>query len=398
MATVAVAMEGERLTPREQFTADSESTATRIEVKLVYVRFISDIQTVEQTFRIAVGLDLEWEATQKDLDEWAQGPEAQKTFMPEIVPNFEIANAKEISIERRQQANGNPFKVNEETGKCFMRAFIEALCLQVYSLRNFPFDIQDLVVNIGMTFNGKEKMMFVPNPVAGSSVLIFNRRYSAIPEFEFRRALTKFETTETWSRMELRCQVARRPEGPMYRVAFPCFLLTLVTITSFGFDLDLEFSERIAYLVTLVLTFVAFAFTISQQLPNVPYLTLLDKYNMSSFTMVVILLAVMSLLRNLPLTAARRNELDDILFYVFLGLLVVMNGYFGLSSIWARRRELLKLRYNTEKLGETTFRQDKDGPLIAKPEDALPDCDRIPKGDAFKSYITLSSKDARDLF
>lgn len=91
-------------------------------------------------------------------------------------------------------------------------------------------------------------------------LILVNCRFSANPEFEFRRAITKFETTETWSRMELRCQVARKWQGPMIRVAFPCFLLTLVTITSFGFDLDTEGGDRISYLVTLVLTFVAFAF------------------------------------------------------------------------------------------------------------------------------------------
>ena len=177
MATVGVEIDaGQDLTPREQFMQDADATITRIEVKLVYVRFISDIQTVDQTFRIAVGIDMEWDATENDLAEWSKGPEAQKTFIPEIVPNFEIANAKEISIERRQQLNGNPFKVTEATGKNFMRAFIEALCLQTYSLKSFPFDVQELLVNIGMTFNGKEKMMFVPNPMPESSVLIFNRR------------------------------------------------------------------------------------------------------------------------------------------------------------------------------------------------------------------------------
>lgn len=178
MATVAVEVEGaQTLTPREQFMSDAEATATRIEVKLVYVRFISDIETVDQTFRIAVGIDLEWEATEADLAEWAKGAEAQKTYVPEIVPNFEIGNAKEISIERRLLANGNPFKVTEASGKNFMRAFIEALCLQSYSLRSFPFDVQDLLVQIGMSFNGKDKMMFVPNPLPDSSVLIFNRKY-----------------------------------------------------------------------------------------------------------------------------------------------------------------------------------------------------------------------------
>lgn len=178
MATVAVEVEGaQTLTPREQFMSDAEATATRIEVKLVYVRFISDIETVDQTFRIAVGIDLEWEATEADLAEWSKGAEAQKTYVPEIVPNFEIGNAKEISIERRLLANGNPFKVTEASGKNFMRAFIEALCLQSYSLRSFPFDVQDLLVQIGMSFNGKDKMMFVPNPLPDSSVLIFNRKY-----------------------------------------------------------------------------------------------------------------------------------------------------------------------------------------------------------------------------
>ena len=128
-----------------------------------------------------------------------------------------------------------------------------------------------------------------------------------------------------------------------------------------------------------------------------PYLTLLDQYNMSSFTLVVILLAVMSLLRNLDLSAARRNELDDILFYVFLGILIVMNGYFGAMSVISRRKELQKLKYNTAQLAKLTGNEKTQGPLIAKHEDALPDCDVIQKNAGWASFITLASKDAREL-
>ena len=250
----------EELTAKEAFYQDVDATKTVIEVNLFYIRYISDISTIEQTFRIAVGIDMEWKATDRDLEDWSKGADAQKDYVPEVVPNFELPNAKEISIERRALENGNPFKLTESTGKNFLRAFIEATCLQQFNLRSFPFDVQDLVVNIDMSFALKDKLVFAPTPNEDASLVILNRQYSAIPEFDFSRTVVKFDCDNTWSRMELHVQMARQPEGPLYRVAFPCFLLTMVTITSFGFDLDLEFAERIAYLVTLVLTFVAFAF------------------------------------------------------------------------------------------------------------------------------------------
>lgn len=116
----------------------------------------------------------------------------------------------------------------------------------------------------GMSFNGKDNMVFIPRGVTaeneGSSLLVLNRKFSAIPEFDYRRALVKFETTDDWSNFRIMFQISRKPQGPLLRVAFPGFLLTLITVSTFGFDLDDEFGERIAYLVTLILTFVAFNF------------------------------------------------------------------------------------------------------------------------------------------
>lgn len=125
-------------------------------------------------------------------------------------------------------------------------------------------------------------------------------------------------------------------------------------------------------------------------------MTLLDQYNMSAFAMVVLLLAVVSLLRNLPISATERNQVDDILFYVVTAALVLMNFLFAARSVAARMKELKKLQYNTMQLHNHSF--DKTSTqLIAKPEDALPDCDVVPTGESFASYITLASKDARKM-
>lgn len=258
-----VASGGAGTTPYERFHERVEQTETVVEVKIIYVKYISDVNTVDQTFKIAVDFDLEWLASEKDLEDWDNGEAAQKEYTPDIVPTFTIPNAKELSMSRTPQANGNPFLVDTETGKNFVRIAVEATCLNLYDLRGFPFDCQSLTLIVDTQFYAKDKMIFAPTPDQSEfyDMLFWNTKFSAIPDFEFRRALAEFiVANDSFSSIRLRFQVSRTPQGYLFRIAFPLCLLTIVTLAAFGFQLADDFADRIAYLITLVLTFVAFAF------------------------------------------------------------------------------------------------------------------------------------------
>ena len=49
-------------------------------------------------------------------------------------------------------------------------------------------------------------------------------------------------------------------------------------LAAYSIDCSDDLGERLGYIVTLVLSFVAFSDTLFQQIPNVPYLTFLEQY------------------------------------------------------------------------------------------------------------------------
>merc|ERR1712176_1040006 len=65
------------------------------------------------------------------------------------------------------------------------------------------------------------------------------------------------------------------------------FLLTGASLISFSIPLADNGAERISYLITLLLTAVAYQFAILNDLPKVPYLTLFDRYIMQTFFLIL---------------------------------------------------------------------------------------------------------------
>jgi hypothetical protein len=102
---------------------------------LVYIRYIADVDTLNQTFKSAFGLDMLWPATEADKQAYAAN---QKTFEPSWVPNFEFPSAKEVTLERRVLVTGNPFKVTPD-GFNFCRTLVTGTFMEKFELINCEF-------------------------------------------------------------------------------------------------------------------------------------------------------------------------------------------------------------------------------------------------------------------
>lgn len=86
------------------------------------------------------------------------------------------------------------------------------------------------------------------------------------------------------------CFVTRNPEFYLYNVVGTSFLIVLCSFTVTAFDVD-DFASRMATLITLLLTIIAFKFVINSWVPQLPYLTLLDKYGIISIFSLMIVIA-----------------------------------------------------------------------------------------------------------
>jgi hypothetical protein len=392
---------GDKLPPTilEKFRSECKTTKRQLMIRLVYVRWIADVDTLQQTFRAAFGIDMLWKATDTDIKNY----EADiHTYTPGWVPNFEFPSAKEVTAERRNLVTGIPFKVVD--GYNFMRTLITGTFMEQFELKSFPFDVQDLTVIMDMSFDLKGEVLLIPwseswnldpsvQPSGEKNFIQLNRSFSAIPDFEARRVLVEFSVRENcWGQMRMRIQMARRPQGMMGRIASLCCLLGVSTLSIFSMDPISSHADRLSFCITNILAFTAFCFIVSSQLPPTSYLTLLDAYTLSSFCLLVCILCSIAILGRVQFAdEATRRAADDALFIASAVGVTFVQVYFGIRAIQLRRKELSKLTMAWKDL-DAINEQPDDKPINVYGTGMLNECRVERQGDPAVSFEGMESK------
>ena len=273
----------------------------------------------------------------------------------------------------------------------------------IFYLTFQSFDVQDLTIIMDLSFDLKEEALWVPwsesfsldNPKEqGSSTknfIQFNRAFSAIPDFEAQRVIVEFAVREDcWGQVKIRIQMARLPEGTLGRIASLCALLGISTLCTFSMDPVNNHTDRVNFLITLILAFVAFQFIVSSSLPDAPYLTILDKYTLSSFTYIVTLQGVLCIIERASSDVPYRIYIDNILFFVCLGVVLLIQGGFILRGFLARHKEFKKLQLGMRQLDEVN--DDKSStPINVYGSDLLQDCTTKTTGDPFVTFARVKN-------
>jgi len=381
----------------EQFVKDVEHCRTPIFVELIYVRYLADINLREQSFKVAAGFDLTWRASPEDLKNWEKSP---TTFVPSFIPLFEVPNAKEEIIDDRPQENGNPFKIVErdDEQRVFLRRLVYYTCLERYEVVNWPFDVQELTMIINIPFHRTDRTMFSPplNVLNGEEAkqpfLKVNRQYCALAEYTISRVVTEFTSQNRWSRMTIRFQAVRQASGYMWRLSFLSFLLGLTSLMVFTYDPIEEKSERLGYLITLVLAEVAFALIISNELPQVPYLTYMEKLNLAIFAFTVLLLVAVGFIGS-DFVSDDPDVKSEINTFAAIAsttiFLVICMGFTGYGW-FLRQREMSKLRMGMQKLNEWNS-DPNDSPLWMTGIEPLNEAQRFAATDKPGPFLTFEN-------
>ncbi|GBG35307.1 Gamma-aminobutyric acid receptor subunit beta, partial [Hondaea fermentalgiana] len=305
-----------------------EDCENKVHIDLVYVRYIAAVDTVQQTFEIAMGLEMSWRASSADRKRYEKNP---YEYIPDFVPNYEFPNAKSEDRETRAHQDGSSYKIiqDENDGEYYncMRPLVYLTCMERFELWSFPFDVQELTVTMDTPFYDMsvKKTMYVPprgafrideeaskevkvvqdgEPLPGKLVIL-NRAFSAIPQFRARRVVIEFaarsdpgeeddDDAYQYGQLVIRFQLERRFEGYLWRIAFLSILLAVTALTCFTLEVD-QFAERQAMLMTLILASVAFQYVVQAELPAVPYVVLLEKLTIATFVSNILLLCLVSL-------------------------------------------------------------------------------------------------------
>ena len=130
-------------------------------------------------------------------------------------------------------------------------------------------------------------------------------------------------------------RVDRRPHYYYGNIVFPNFLIGLGCGGAFIVP-STDLADRLGVLITLMLAAVAFRFVVSTMLPRVTYLTIMDKYLLLSFIMIVILIgentivAVQGLFPSIEWVEAF-DWTFSVAFYIGWG---IIHLFFVLTLIW----------------------------------------------------------------
>ena len=160
-------------------------------------------------------------------------------------------------------------------------------------LRSFPFDVQDLRVDLkaGHELQPRKKgatgrpVLLVKNQDAkAKSVISVNTfvqasEYVLSPRLMFEQCESNPEGSSsslTYSRLVMKMRVTRKSTYWIFAVGVPLFIVTTSLFSTFVLPLD-ETNDRLAASVTILLAMVAFKTYVSDKLPNIGYLSRIDK-------------------------------------------------------------------------------------------------------------------------
>jgi hypothetical protein len=197
-------------------------------------------------------------------------------------------------------------------------------------LRRFPFDRQTLPVRIQSFIWTDDQMVFVPDPTRigfNPESTFEGLSVTGVRSEVVRRQLTGWTAAESYSEYIALIDVDRRATFYVWTVFTPMVLIFLISCTLFVVPYE-SFSSRISISLTALLACIATQFAMSFNLPQIAYLTVIDRAFLVTYACIAVGVLVSTLqatlLRDRPEQAARVNRLAGVglpaLFLLLLAL------------------------------------------------------------------------------
>lgn len=299
----------------------------------IHVRNIQNIDTVQQRFDATLWVQFRWQVgdppTKVDVG---------KMWRPTITFLDTIGN---VSSSVSTYKENHPDDTN--LTYCFTRYVINATFAERFELHNFPWDVQRLhfrfmFYNCPHTIVLKEEQIRIPNRVRfyGGPCLIYKESFVQCDAWSLSDQLVLLQGRTPADRNGWGLQhvilggymtVKRYPTFYLWNVVMPTNMLVILAFSSYLME---ELSDRLNITLTLLLTLVAFKLGINSYLPTTSYLTLLDKYSITSFVYLGVVFA-----SNIVIFIIKDESANVIIGGFVSGLWVLLNFMGGL---WAYTR------------------------------------------------------------
>lgn len=171
---------------------------------------------------------------------------------------------------------------------CFKRRF-QASFTDRAELHDFPFDRQILKIRI-QAYQPRNMVYFIPNAEYPSIFFYekfqFHDTYKPVFKDKIYTCTSLSDSKESSAYFEYPiCTYTlafdRKPHYYITNIVAPMATFTLLACLSFAVDEDgnsMDIGTRLSFTMTLLLTAVAYKFVVTSALPQISYLTIMDKY------------------------------------------------------------------------------------------------------------------------
>ncbi|XP_070176801.1 gamma-aminobutyric acid receptor subunit rho-2-like [Littorina saxatilis] len=315
---------GHDLTPRPiDGTPREYDHQVTVELKCTFLK-INDIDTLSQQFEAEVYIQAKWEEvafvsmSEEELDLLTH----EDLWSPYLI----ISNAAgEFDHERRS------FVVRYEEGYeapvVSFRWRFKGLFREPLELAHFPFDVQDLTVDVSTERCVDEiKMKQDQHALSAVSTRAFqdSHEWTIYKHVECTHHTSGLEYASSTIHpiIVFSTRVRRKVWYFVWNIVLICFLVMLLSFMTIS--IEPSSSDRLSNTMTLFLTMVAFKLVVKQSLPTISYLTYLDIYVLGS----MIYLVIFALENSAMITMGRWLDKDlvekyDELFCMVLVFIVV---------------------------------------------------------------------------
>uniref|UniRef100_A0A7S4DWS6 Neurotransmitter-gated ion-channel ligand-binding domain-containing protein n=1 Tax=Lotharella globosa TaxID=91324 RepID=A0A7S4DWS6_9EUKA len=321
-----------------------------------------------------------------------------------FVPSVFVENAlqiEEVGGKSHPRLRGQPNRVMHTQR---MRATLR----NKYHVRNFPLDTQYLTVKFkartvsdgnkwenGLTKSKATVWLTDPYTWRGKTGHQIAENADELPDLKLIKidggpvATDKSNLNET-NEYHVQICVMRESAGTVYGLGVPLFGVMVLSFGVFVVELD-DLGDRLALVITNMLTIVAIKWVLEAKLPSVPYLTLADQYVLACFVLLLVQGGICTLVAWLHESEhVHEAYLLNLWATLILFLLFVMtHAYLGFKAMGLRDEVALRNHVGLVDIEEEALENDDmTSPYLRGPEahqllddsDILPTTEGLPYG------------------
>jgi hypothetical protein len=247
----------------------------------LYITNVAAIDESRESFEVGGILSGTWHDPRL-VSTSGQGQDKPREFRLEDLwtPAIEAANA--ISHRTNQYS-----LVADKDGTVTYRERFDAVYSNSFALRKFPFDTQVLRFEYQPFVTSASQFQFAPQALPGTGISPADNAPLAGWRLEdvtySADKLTGIPFLPATHEALFQIVAKRRSGFYIWKIFLPLIMITMIPVVVFWIDVK-EFDWILKIPITMLLSMVAFAFTITRDLPKIGYLTFFDSVLLLSFT------------------------------------------------------------------------------------------------------------------